>query len=484
MNNHIVTAEINILDGLLYKSIPFSNGLNILSGENGTCKTQVLTQIKSHKIKASDPGSLPKIIAYSPKRNSERKKIENIFTEMRQQNRMLIKYIDEKAATVFQDSTFVTYASFAELFFLDFESQCKDGGNRIEKMDELTREYTHIIKKLFVDYELVSEWDDSSGFPQISVRKKGTDIKVDSLSLGEQEILSLVFNLYASRERNDIFLIDEPEIHLNWHLEEALFNFFDWFCESNNKQMVVATHSRIVFQSKFLKKTQFLFWKEGHIEVGRQIPDEQRNKIAGEGIEIIKMGEFYKPTFFVEDQAHQDIIEIIAVVLGVEVSVSQCGNSQNVVSLFRHSISEGGWTNCFFIIDGDNQGNPFPGNAQFIHLDKYSIENYLFDFETAAKVTGKTVDQIIELIYQAIIERKDAILKKNKFFEFLLDRFKCTDINDDSLSKLDGSEIIDVYIGKTGMSFEDYTNSYVGYLDRQSSLSNIFPEKIISAIKP
>lgn len=483
MNNFITSADINILDGIMSCSIPFNNGLNILSGENGTFKTKLLSAIKDGKTNVSHTGSPPDVLAYSPKRNSERKNIETIFNDVRQHNRMLSKYIDEKVGTAFQDNTFITYASFAELFFLDFDELCKDGGDRITRMNDLTIEYNGILKLIFPDYELVSTWSETKGYPQISVRKMGTDIRMDSLSLGEQEILSLVFNLYTSRKRGEVILIDEPEIHLNWHLEEALFHFFDWFCEEHDRQLIVATHSRVVFQSKYLKKTQFLFWENDHVVVSREIPDAQRKKIAGEGIEIIKLGDFSKPTFFVEDQAHQDIIEIIAENLEVEISVAQCGNSQNVISLYRHLMREGGLAHCYFVIDGDNQGNPFPGNEKFIHLDKYSIENYLFDFETAAIVTGKTVDQIKEMIYQAIIERKDEILKKNKFFEFLFDRFKSSDINSDSLSKLDCSEIINVYVSKTGMNFSDYVKRYVEYLNEQSLLKSVLPEKIILAIE-
>ncbi|MBN1367770.1 MAG: ATP-binding protein [Dehalococcoidales bacterium] len=357
MSNYITSADVNILNGLFFKSIQFENGLNIISGENGTCKTTLLKELKESrniKIKAFETANQIKIIAYSPKRNSERKKIENIFAEMRRDNKMLTKYIDEKASTNFQDNTFVAYASLAELYFLAFDELRKDGLAQIDKMKELSKEFNKIIKMIFENYELVSEWDTKTGYPEISISKEGIKIQIDGLSLGEQEILSLVFNLYTSRNRNDVFLIDEPEIHLNWHLEEALFNFFDWFCTEFKKQVIIATHSRVIFKKPFLNKTQFLFWKDGHIDISKEIPAELRRRISGEGIEIIKLGEFTKPTFFVEDQAHEDIIQVIAEILGNSISVSQCGNSQNVISLFRHSLREGNWSHCYFVIDGDN----------------------------------------------------------------------------------------------------------------------------------
>ena len=48
---------------------------------------------------------------------------------------------------------------------------------------------------------------------------------IEALSLGETSILALALNVYTTRNSNDVYLIDEPEIHLNWHLEQQLFEF-------------------------------------------------------------------------------------------------------------------------------------------------------------------------------------------------------------------------------------------------------------------
>ena len=95
------------------------------------------------------------------------------------------------------------------------------------------------------------------GSPNIRLKKNDNELSIESLSLGEQEIMSLVINLYASRDANNVFLIDEPEIHLNWHLKEKLFQFLDWFCDEYEKQIIIATHSRVAFTSRFIDRTQF-----------------------------------------------------------------------------------------------------------------------------------------------------------------------------------------------------------------------------------
>ena len=212
----------------------------------------------------------------------------------------------------------------------------------------------------------------------------------------------------------DVFIIDEPEVHLNWHLEERLFSYLKYFSDTYGKQLIIATHSRVVFKPDFLDKVRFLYWQNNQIICSREISNEMRRKIAGEAIDIIKLGNFPKHTFFVEDRMARIVIEEMAAILGEDVLISVVDNSSNVKSLYKLSKSEGEWSNCVFVTDGDNQGNPYPGESNFIHLDKYCIENYLLDFDISSSISGKTPDQIREFILEATKSKRDSILKKNK----------------------------------------------------------------------
>lgn len=486
MNPYILSAEVNIFNGVLAGSIPFKPGLNILSGENGTFKTKLLQEIKSGNIKVSNdlPSSDIKILAFSPKRNSERKKIQDIFRELRQKNRDLANYISQRTRSKIQDNTFENYSALGELYYYVYEKECRDGGDQKLKMTTVRKQFNIIIKEMFENYELFSEWDAQTGNPTIILKKNNVqEIPLESLSCGEQEILSLVLNLYVSRDSYDVFLIDEPEVHLNWHLEEKLFAFLDLFCSNYGKQVIVATHSRIVFKNPFLKRTQFLFWNDGSINYGKNIPEEQCKKIAGEAIDIIKLGDFAKPTFFVEDRGHVEVIESISDILGKQVSISECGCSDNVISLFKLSLNEGGWSNSYFLIDGNNRGNPFPDKDQFIHLEKYCIENYLLNFKIAAKVTNKTTDEIKQAILNSIKNNRDKILKKNKYFEFLFDFLRLEHITEPSIEKLDASEILDDYLVEISMERSAYVDKYLTLLHKESGLESFLPERLVKIIR-
>jgi len=488
MGNYITEVEANLVNGLLRGTISFRPGLNILSGENGTLKTKLLQHIKAtpNAVKASGASGVPlKICAISPKRNAERRKFEQIIQSFRQKNRTFKNVMNDWANAKINDQTFENYPALGDLYYVVYTDLCKDGGDQCKKMDQVTREFNAVIKRTFEDYDLSSEWNASTGAPDLKLTKKKRNVvPLDGLSLGEQEILSLILNLYTSRDSYDVYLIDEPEIHLNWHLEEKLFAYMDSFCSEYEKQIIVATHSRALFKPDLLKKTQFLYWnEEGRIAWGTELADEQRRRIAGEAIDIIKLGDFPHTTFFVEDSSHTQVIETLAAALKAQVNVTECGNSANVKSLFRLSKSEGGWQNSFFLVDGDNEGNPFPGEDRFLHLDAYCIENYLLAFDIAAEVVGTSETEIRQRILDAIKDNRERVFKKSTFFEFLVDSLTVSHIEPSRLNKLDASEIMDSYLKSLELSSSQYVNKYVGVCANTGKLKAVFPERLICIIE-
>ena len=209
---------------------------------------------------------------------------------------------------------------------------------------------------------------------------------------------------------------DEPEVHLNWHLEERLFNFLDDFCETAAKQAIVVTHSRTIFKPRFFPKAQFLRWGDDQrVEWGKDLTPQQRSRLAGDAIEIVALGDFTKPTLFVEDDAHVNVVEALADMYGANVATSQCGNSTNVKSLYQYQLAHGRWANAHFMIDGDNQGNPFPQDEQFIHLPYYGIENMMLDPGTLMATSGRPLRDVQAVIVASISSQRKAIFQKNKF---------------------------------------------------------------------
>ncbi|MEK7516955.1 MAG: AAA family ATPase [Patescibacteria group bacterium] len=488
MNLFVEKIKISQFGGIFDQEVSFTNGLNIISGENGTGKTRLLTAIKVDSVLAANSqglinGNQTKILAFSPKRNSQRKTVENALTEFRQQNKRIESLINDYMGKQMQDTNFENYPPFGELFAGYFEQLDRAGGNRRKTVKKVEKEFNLILTKLFSNYLLTTNWDPIQGTPSVILRKSGTDITLNDLSLGEQEILSLIFNLYVSRNETDILLIDEPEVHLNWSLELVLFEFLDNFCKKYHKQIIVVTHSRVIFNKKFYPKTQFLVWESGKIICKKEIDDVAKGKLAGEAVSLTQIVKIIKKTFFVEDSAHKKVINKIAEVLTKDVEIIECDNKSNVKSLLKMVGSKSDYSLARFVIDSDNEGNPFPTESKLVFLKKYCMECYLADIATLVIVLSDTEINIKAKIHQIITTHKAEILKTYKHLSFLIDRLQPTDITNDLLADFDCSIIIIELLKVYNLEFDDFIDKYVKHVNADRKLSIIFESKLIQEIK-
>jgi hypothetical protein len=486
----IPSVSVNLFNGLFAQTILFQPGLNIIAGENGTGKTNLLRQIKdSLNPNQGMPGRRQdaagiRIMAISPKRNSQRRDLQSVIGEFRQQNKTFDTFVNERLNFQLNDAIFDNYPAFGDLFLSIYFQQCKDGGPQIDKMNAITEEFNSVIGKVFTDYELVSKWDDKAGAPSIFLNKyHHSQLPLSGLSCGEQEVLSLVLSLYTFRDSYQAFLIDEPEVHLNWHLEDKLFDYFDDFCDIHNRQIITCTHSRAIFKDRFLKKTQFLCWRDNKIVVAKDLTDDQRRRIAGEAIDIIKLGDFANPTFFVEDKTHKETLQILADKLSATIAIVEAGDSPNVKTIYKLSKSApSGWSNSYFIIDNDNMGNPYPTDPLFIHLDKYCIENYFLQIDILQKIINRTEAETKELLLQIIRSKRNNILKFNKYLSFVFDRICTDDIIQSAIDRFDGSEILPPLLKEAGMDASTFMHKYLELVIADNRLELIFPTALIAAI--
>lgn len=488
INFYIERKKFELFGGTINQEILFTNGLNIISGENGTGKTRLLTSLKTDSFLASNSQGFTnanqvKIIAFSPKRNSVRKTVENAFTEFRQQNRRYENIINEYVNRAIQDINFENYPPFGELFAGYFDYLDRKGGDRKKVVTKIKNEFNSVLKRILLNYEIEAVWDESNGYPTVYIKKNGVSITLSDLSLGEQEILSLIFNLYMSRNESDIFLIDEPEVHLNWSLEMTLFNFLNDFCLRYKKQIIVVTHSRVIFTKKYYSKSQFLVWENGSIVCKKEIDDILKGKLAGEAVSLTQVVKLSKKTFFVEDLTHKEVVKKVAEALNKDVDVIECDNKTNVLSLLKMVGSKPEYKLAYFLIDGDNEGNPFPKEDKLIYLSKYCMECYLMDLKTLAKTFNDTEANIKSAILKIIQSNKKDILKHYNFLDFVIGQLKESDITDNLLTNFDCSKILFPLLKKYKLQFHDFLEQYVNELNVSNKLQTIFEKKLIEKIQ-
>lgn len=487
MNLYIEKIKIELFGGIFNQEILFQNGLNIISGENGTGKTKLLTALKIDSVLAVNSqgftsSNQTKVIAFSPKRNSLRKTVEAAFNEFRQQNRKYENIIGEYLGRHVQDSNFENYAPLGELFAGYFDFLDRKGGDRKAVVKRITKEFNGVLKKMLGDYEIITNWDEINGYPTVLISKKGVTISLNDLSLGEQEILSLIFNLYMSRNESDIFLIDEPEVHLNWSLELTLFNFFNDFCQRYNKQIIVVTHSRVIFSDPFYEKAQFLVWENGKIVCKKEIDEILKGKLAGEVVSLTQVVKLTKKTFFVEDNIHTAVVEELARLFNRDVEVIPCSNKTNVKSLLKMVSSKSEYNLAYFMIDSDNEGNPFPKEQKLIFLSKYCMECYLMNIPLLAKVLKDNEKNIRKKIVETIKLNKRTILNHYTYLDFVIDRLTEADIDENLLSKFDCSQILPKLLDHYNQTIQDFTHDFVSEVKTLSNARRIFPPQLINSI--
>jgi len=186
-------------------------------------------------------------------------------------------------------------------------------------------------------------------------------------------------------------------------------------------------------------------------------------------------------TFYVEDSAQKCIIEAIAQQLGKSISIKIMGNAQTVKALFNAIKSEDGWTNCYFVTDGDNKSDDVR-EPNFIHLDKYCIENYLLDFEIWSEIAGQTID-LKEKLLKILQEHRHEITKGSPLLELLFDRLKVDDL-DSFLSYIDVSRLIlPKLLRSINMKKYAFIKLYVEKCNTSHNMESILPVRIVEAIK-
>lgn len=480
-NTYIKSISINLFNGIFNTTINFTNGLNIISGVNGTGKTQLLSLLKDNRGIVSVDGKTSTdltIFAISPKRNTEKQAIDSIFQQVKTQNKTIQSFINNVKNFQIKDAGFENYPSFAELFIQEYELLMQDGVTGYDRAISLTVDkFNEVLHQVFPDYQIEASWisgqADASGRLSLKVRKYGlTPITIDQLSTGEREVFALLFSIFVSRDKEDVYLIDEPEVHLNWNLEEGLFNFLNWFSDKFGKQIIVVTHSRIIFRPEFYKKAQFLVWDDSKIICKKDISEQQKSSIAGEISSIINLINFQKPTFFVEDERHKTLVLGLANVLGKEIEVIVCGNKPNVKTMYE--MLKGSNSNTvYFIVDSDNEKTKIIDD-RFVCLGKYCIENYLLDPYILSKVFGtsedeikmKIVDCIKDLNHQHLLVYKKLAEQSSPFpFEIL--------------DTLDGSKITDKLAEKFSRNLNSIIEPYITTAHSEGMLDSIFGELTI-----
>jgi len=85
----------------------------------------------------------------------------------------------------------------------------------------------------------------------IRVKKKNSKdaIQFSELSEGEQQLITIIGLLIFTSQDNTLFLLDEPDTHLNPNWQRDYLKLFNEFSTLKNNHIIIATHSPLLVQS-------------------------------------------------------------------------------------------------------------------------------------------------------------------------------------------------------------------------------------------
>jgi len=146
----------------------------------------------------------------------------------------------------FKEQTVAQYRKLKEWVGEEFEEYFSGGQNGSPPTP--MRDHLNRINDLLSEVELVER------NPTFFFRRKGTadEILPHLLSSGESELISLVieglvFDYELKEQKNNLFLLDAPDVHLHPDLQTKLMQFFRDKVESNSDfKVIIATHSTAI----------------------------------------------------------------------------------------------------------------------------------------------------------------------------------------------------------------------------------------------
>ncbi|MDP2897331.1 MAG: AAA family ATPase [bacterium] len=126
---------------------------------------------------------------------------------------------------------------------------------------------------------------------RVSRAAGGRAITYRDLSEGEQQLLLVLGLLKFTAEEESLFLLDEPDTHLNPAWSVQYLGFLDRFIERREScHMVIATHDPLVF-SRLLKSQVRIFRRD---DSGKVHVEEPQQDPRGMGVQAILMSDLFR----------------------------------------------------------------------------------------------------------------------------------------------------------------------------------------------
>ncbi|CAA6825081.1 MAG: Unknown protein [uncultured Sulfurovum sp.] len=235
----------------------------VIAGINGSGKTTLLEYIfrdnflnigpfyveNSNCIELIDNNEIKTL---NNEARKKKKEIDNYLKEMSKKNGMAGISYDDNGLFLYDLDKYITYIKAMENDIKDIKKNIleyyRKKSRELDSHSKALREIQSFVQNVFDGLGLNFNIDDINDVIQneekvVFKNQMGEVFQIESLSTGEKTLLSKVLNLYFKDVKNQIILIDEPELSLHPAWQNRVLKLYENFAKANNCQIIIATHS-------------------------------------------------------------------------------------------------------------------------------------------------------------------------------------------------------------------------------------------------
>lgn len=322
--------------------------------------------------------------------------------------------------------------------------------------DELGSKPWNVLKEIIREAKLPFEINDPS---ELKIRDSfqlklthtilNEEIEFSDLSSGEKVLISLIFYLYNSQEKNifpKLFLLDEPDAHLHPSMTQQFLNVIkNVLVDKFRVKVIMTTHS---------PSTVIFSPPEAIFEMSRTEPRITKSPSKNHSVSLLTSGLIYvgegTKYFLVEDIDDADFYSYVFNTLineneinsdiplvFIPSSTKNKSGGKDIVQNWVNKLQDSGLFNILQgLIDADSGNEVSEG---VYSIPRYSIENYL-------------IDPII--VYAALMDKEKHMLISGIDLK-LGEEYKLKFLPDEKLQII-ADRIFEIVSGKLNKVFNDY----------------------------
>jgi len=285
----------------------------VIAGINGSGKTTLLEYIFRDNILNIGPFYTDynnyiefvhnnEIKILNNEARKKKKEIDDYLKVISKKNGIASISYDDKGLFLYDLDKYITYIRATDDNIADIKKNILEYYRRksreLDSHSKALKEIQSFVKNIFESLDLNFNIDDINDVVQnkekvIFKNKMGNTFQIESLSTGEKILLSKILNLYFKDIKNQIILIDEPELSLHPAWQNKVLKLYENFAKENNCQIIIATHSPHIIASASHNFLRFLVEENGKI-IAKQLDSSPLDRDINTIVKTI-MGAEYIP---------------------------------------------------------------------------------------------------------------------------------------------------------------------------------------------